>query len=96
MMITSVEQFVKAIGGNSVAASAFDASKSAVSNWTACGRFPTWAFPRAQEIARGNDLIVDPKLFSASPIRRNRDKSDEPSKVTRTAIKRRTKNHHAA
>jgi hypothetical protein len=81
-MIQTVAEFFEAIGGNSKAIQAFEASPTAISNWKVGNFFPAWTFQRAQEIARANGMIVDPKLFTSKPIRRK--------------IKRRTKNHHAA
>lgn len=84
-MIQTVAEFFEAIGGNGKAITAFQASPTAISNWKVGNFFPSWAFQRAQEIAKANGMAVDPKLFTSKPIRRSR-----------TAIKRRTKNHHAA
>ena len=83
MMIRTVEDFVKQIGGNSSAATAFDVSAPAICNWKADGRFPAWAFMRVREIAEVNKLTVDPKLFVVS-------------RPTRVKLKRKSKNHHAA
>lgn len=73
-MITTVEQFVKKIGGNDSAARAFGVTAPAVCNWKADDRFPAWALMRVMDLARVNRLTLDTKLFATkkpNPTRRH-------------------------
>jgi hypothetical protein len=83
-MITNVSDFIAKIGGRTKAADYFRVTVTAVYNWEVRG-LPLWTHPQVREIAKENDLVLAPTiLVSAKPERK------------RTAIKRRTKNHHAA
>lgn len=62
-MITTVEEYIDAIGGLKTAVKVFDAGSTSICNWRARDRFPPWAKARALEIARTNKMRVDPRLF---------------------------------
>lgn len=62
-MLTTVEEFIEAMGGTKVAVKVFKASVTAICNWRARDRFPPWAKAQALDIARTNKMRVDPRLF---------------------------------
>lgn len=69
-MITTVDEFVDVMGGNESVARFFKVGESAISMWKARGSIPSWRMHRAMELARVNNLAVDPRLFIPAKKRR--------------------------
>jgi hypothetical protein len=93
-MITNVSDFIAKIGGRLKASEYFGVTVTAVYNWEDRG-LPLWTHQRVRAIAQENSFVLAPGLLvSVKPERKAKD--DKPAKPSRTAIKRRTKNHHAA
>lgn len=69
-MITSVREYVNAVGGNESVAKFFKIGESAISMWKARGSIPSWRQHKAMELARVNNLTVDPKIFIPQKKRR--------------------------
>lgn len=87
-MITTLDEFIDALGGTGAAARAFDSKSNAVSNWKGAGRFPAWAAMRARDIAQENKMLVDPRLFETLPVRIDRSGTHKPAKRTTKATAR--------
>lgn len=65
-MISTVHEFVEAIGGNKTASEAFGVTPQSIWNWRDFGRFPAWATPYAKQLADRHNLIVKNELLAIS------------------------------
>ena len=62
-MISTVSEFIKALGGTQKAALAFGVVKGAVSNWRRANRFSPLGAVRAMGLASANNLIIHPDIY---------------------------------
>ena len=65
-MITTIKEFIKALGGTEQATAAFGVSPQSLCNWQHFGYFPAWAASEAEIIATKRNLAVDRSLFQIS------------------------------
>lgn len=79
-MITTVAQFVTAVGGRTPTAEQFGVVNNAVSNWQKRGHFPGWAVPRVMQIAQTNRWAIAPELITASKPSKRAGKGVKKSK----------------
>ena len=62
-MLTSVDELIKAVGGNAAAASMVGVKPAAVSNWKARGAIPAEHFMIFAGFFAGDGRTFDPSLF---------------------------------
>lgn len=72
-MITTVKQFILALGGNTAVAEMFETSPQNIYNWGAAGKFPAWATAKAAQLAeKRGERISRELLIPQRPERKQR------------------------